>query len=118
MDTYEVIFHPDYAPEFRALGNEVKEALGEVFDLLRETGPELGRPNVDTLHGSKHANMKEIRVLNTWRVAFAFDPERRAIVVCGGDKSGVNQARFYRELIRKADSRYDQWLSGDDAADR
>jgi hypothetical protein len=58
---YEVIFHPDFAPEFRALDTEVKETLGDVFDMLRDYGPELGRPNVDTLIGSSFANMKEIR---------------------------------------------------------
>jgi hypothetical protein len=41
-----------------------------------------------------------------WRVAFAFDPKRRAILLVAGDKSGGSEARFYRELIRKADTRF------------
>jgi hypothetical protein len=56
MDAYEVVFHPDFIAEFRALENEVKEGLGEVFDLLRDKGHTLGRPNVDTLNGSKFKN--------------------------------------------------------------
>lgn len=76
-------------------------------------GPQLGRPRVDTLKGSRHANMKELRfsVANgEWRMAFGFDSRRRAILLVGGDKSGVSEKRFYRELIRKADDRYDAHL--------
>lgn len=64
---------------------------------------------MDTLNGSKHANMKEMRFSaadGEWRVAFAFDPERNAIVVVAGDKSGGSQRRFYKQLIAKADSRF------------
>jgi hypothetical protein len=66
--------------------------------LLEEFGPELGKPHVDTLQGSKYPNMKELRfkaVDGVWRVAFAFDPLRRAIILVAGDKSGVSQKRFY-----------------------
>jgi hypothetical protein len=69
----------------------------------------LGRPRVDTLQGSRYANMKELRFSaagGEWRVAFAFDPRRRAILLVAGDKSGGSQKRFYRELIRKADERF------------
>ena len=72
-------------------------------------GPQLGRPRVNTLKGSRHANMKELRCSaadGEWRLAFAFDPRRRAILLVAGDKSGVGERRFYRELIRKADQRF------------
>jgi len=78
--------------------------------VLEQFGPQLGRPRVDTLSGSRHANMKELRFSaadGEWRVAFAFDPERRAILLVAGDKSGGSEKRFYRELIRKADNRFD-----------
>ena len=42
-----------------------------------------------------------------WRVAFAFDTKRKAILLVAGDKSGVGERRFYREMIRKADDRFD-----------
>jgi hypothetical protein len=64
---------------------------------------------VDTLSGSKFKNMKELRFSSdngVWRVAFAFDTERQAIVLVAGDKSGVSQKRFYKALIDKADARY------------
>jgi hypothetical protein len=58
--------------------------------------------------------MKELRfsaVDGVWRVAFAFDPKRKAILLVAGDKSGVSEKRFYRELIRKADDRFDDHLA-------
>ena len=76
-------------------------------------GPLLGRPHADTLAGSVHANMKELRFVaddGVWRVAFAFDPERKAILLVAGDKSGVAQKRFYKSLIAKADARYAEHL--------
>ena len=68
-----------------------------------------GRSYADTLNGSKHANMKEMRFSaaeGEWRAAFAFDPERKAILLVAGDKSGGSQKRFYKQLIAKADGRY------------
>jgi hypothetical protein len=64
---------------------------------------------VDTLKGSNHTNMKELRFNaddGVWRVAFAFDLKRRAILLIAGYKSGVGEKGFYRELIRKADERF------------
>src|ERR1700690_3416633 len=60
------------------------------------------------------ANMKELRfdaADGVWRFAFAFDPKRRAILLCGGDKSGGSEKRFYRQLIGKADDRFDAHLT-------
>ena len=82
--------------------------------LLEEFRPNLGRPTVDTLKGSKHANMKELRFAwngEVWRVSFAFDPKRQAILLVGGDKGGADQRRFYRRLIALSDERYDSHLA-------
>jgi len=76
---------------------------------LAKFGPSLGRPQVDTLKGSKHANMKELRFNadnGVWRVAFAFDPRRKAILLVSGDKSGSRGKLFYKNLIKKADQRF------------
>lgn len=65
----------------------------------------MGRPRVDTLNGSKRANMKELRfdaADGVWRIAFAFDPKRKAILLVAGDKSGVSEKKFYKALIAKA----------------
>ena len=71
--------------------------------VLAKFGPQLGRPRVDTLKGSRHVNIKELRFSaadGEWRVAFAFDPGRRAILLVAGDKSGGSEKRFYRVWVR------------------
>lgn len=111
---WTVILHDEFDPEFVALDEAVQDELLAMLNLLKETGPQLGRPHADTLSGSRHANMKELRFTaanGVWRVAFAFDPQRKAIVLVAGDKSGVAQKRFYKALIAKADRRYDNHLA-------
>ncbi|MGH7119621.1 MAG: type II toxin-antitoxin system RelE/ParE family toxin [Acetobacteraceae bacterium] len=106
-------FHDDFEPEFLALESAVQDALLAVAKLLADYGPQLGRPYADTLKGSKHANMKELRFEASdgeWRVAFAFDPRRQAILMVAGDKSGGSQKRFYRPLIARADKRFSAHL--------
>jgi hypothetical protein len=81
--------------------------------LLQEFGPQLGRPHVDTMRDSKHANMKELRSRHAghqYRTLFAFDPKQRAILLIGGDKVGQDEARFYKALIKLADTMYDRHL--------
>jgi hypothetical protein len=111
--SWTVEFHADFAVEFMALDGEVQDELAAHVELLKAVGPQLRRPYADTLTGSAHANMKELRfgaADGVWRVAYAFDPDRRAILLVAGDKSGVSQRRFYASLIRKADQRYDAHL--------
>jgi hypothetical protein len=110
---WTVANHDEFDPEFEALPEEAQDELLAVTALLETYGPSLGRPHVDTLAGSKHANMKELRFKaadGVWRVAFAFDPDRRAILLVAGDKAGIGQQRFYKGLIRKADSRFGDHL--------
>ena len=107
---WEVEFHDDFVPEYNRLSEGVQDELLAHVQLLEQFGPQLGRPYVDTLNGSRHANMKELRFDaddGVWRFAFAFDPNRHAIILCGGDKSGGSEKRFYRQLIAKADPRFD-----------
>ena len=104
----------EFKPQFDALHEDVRTEILALSLVLEEFGPQLGRPRVDTLRGSRHANMKELRFSvagGEWRVAFAFDPRRRAILLVAGDKSGGSEKRFYRELIRKADERFDAHLA-------
>ena len=112
--TWEVLFHEEFEPEFDALPEVVQDELLAHGRLLQQFGPQLGRPRADTLNGSCHANMKELRfdaADGVWRVAFAFDPNRKAILLVCGDKSGGSEKRFYRQLIEKADSRLDAHLA-------
>lgn len=106
---WSVEFHALFVTEFDALGEAVQDELLAHVAVLEVYGPQLGRPRVDTLQGSRFSNMKELRFESAggvWRFAFAFDVARRAIVLCGGDKSGVSQKRFYRGLITRADARF------------
>ena len=110
---WTVLYHDAFAPEMEALPEPVQNALLSAVTMLAEIGPQLARPHADTLGGSKHANMKELRFTaddGVWRVAYAFDPVRRGIVLVAGDKAGVAQKRFYKTLIAKADKRFDDHL--------
>lgn len=111
--TWTVLLHDAFEPEFLELVDDVQDEILAHAELLATFGPALGRPHVDTLSGSRHANMKELRFRaadGVWRVAFAFDPERRAILLVAGDKSGGSQSRFYKTLIKTADARFARWL--------
>jgi hypothetical protein len=117
--TWEVRFAPEFKVEFDDLSEAVRDEVLAQSSLLAQLGPQLGRPRVDTLNGSKHANMKELRFSaddGEWRVAFAFDPQRQALLLVGGDKSGGSEKRFYRQLIAKADARFDAHLARTKAA--
>ena len=112
--SWQVVFHDDFEMEFGLLAVAVQDELLAHAILLRDYGPGLGRPTIDTLKGSKHSNMKELRFRRggeVWRVAFAFDPLRQAVLLVAGDKAGSDQRLFYKRLIEKADTRLVQYLS-------
>lgn len=106
---WKVEFYTDFSKEFDKLSEETQDELLAHAGLLEKLGPQLGRPTVDTLKGSSFSNMKELR-FNTsggvWRVAFAFDAKRKAILLIAGNKKGKNQIKFYKDLIKLADSRF------------
>ena len=112
---WTIVFHPEFEPEFDRLDPVVQGELLAQAAVLEAFGPRLGRPRVDTLKNSDHANMKELRFSaadGVWRVAFAFDPRQRAIMLVAGAKQGVSEQRFYRQLIRRADERFARHLAG------
>lgn len=112
--TWMIEFHKAFAEEVVVLDRSVKKQLAVSIKFLEEFGPQLKRPYADTLKGSSYSNMKELRFNSNdgvWRIAYAFDPDRKAILLVGGDKSGVSQKRFYKSLIKKADERFAQYLS-------
>lgn len=112
--TWEVLFHQEFKPEFDEFDEEVQNELLAYATLLSDYGPQLKRPHADTLNGSCYDNMKELRfkIANgVWRIAFAFDPERKAILLVAGNKVGISQKRFYKKLIASADKRFEKHLS-------
>lgn len=111
---WSVRLHDDFDPEFAELPEAVQDEILALMRTLKEYGPKLGRPHADTLNESDHANMKELRFKaagGVWRVTYAFDPKREGVLLAAGDKSGVSERRFYKQLIAKSDVRYASHLA-------
>ncbi len=108
---WNTIFDPDFRVWFYEQEQGLQDEAFAVIRILAESGPTLGRPRVDTLKGSAFNNMKELRIQyqgEPWRILFAFDPLRQAILLVGGNKSGNN--RWYKENIPIAERRYERYL--------
>lgn len=108
---WDVEYTNEFEQWWARLGMEEQISVSASVELLQELGPSLGRPHVDTIHSSKHPNMKELRIQHEgrpYRVLFAFDPRRVGMLLIGGDKTGNN--RWYDEFVPKADEIYDQHL--------
>jgi hypothetical protein len=101
----------EYYEWFESLDEGQQDAVREDIAILERSGPSLGHPFVDTLKGSRHTNMKELRTMHGrrhLRSFFAFDPRRTAILLIGGDKTG--DKRFYQTMIPLADGLLDRYL--------
>ena len=108
---WDVEYTDEFGAWWAALDEDEQESLAASVELLRQLGPTLSRPHADTLQGSKHSNMKELRTQHQGRpirTLFAFDPRRCAILLIGGDKTGDD--RFYDRMIPLADRLYDEHL--------
>jgi hypothetical protein len=108
---WEVEYTDEFCAWWAGLGEGEQESIAAGVELLRQLGPNLGRPHVELLKASKHSNMKELRTQHEGRpirTLFAFDPRRRAILLIGGDKTG--DERFYERMIPAADRLYDEHL--------
>jgi hypothetical protein len=108
---WEVLYTDEFGAWFEALTEDQQDAVIARVDLLEAEGPALGRPTVDTIAGSRHPNMKELRVSKggAIRILFAFDPRRQAVLLIGGDKRGQWQA-WYEKAIPLADDLFDDYL--------
>lgn len=95
---------------YRGLPVPLADAVDSAVELLQQLGPALARPYADTLKQSRHANMKELRIRyrgDAYRVLFAFDPRRTAILLLGGRKA---DRKWYKAAIAGADKLYDEHL--------
>ena len=111
---WKVAFHSQFLEEFQDFPENVQDNIFAKSLLLEAYGPQLGRPHTDVLQGSTFANLKELRLEvkgARWRVAYAFDYRRKAILLSGGNKTGKDQLRFYKQLIQKADRRFKDHLA-------
>jgi hypothetical protein len=106
-----IIFHPAFRDWLYEQSEDVQDSILAGLGLLKQEGPLLGRPYVDTLQGSQYPNLKELRVQHAgepWRILFAFDPIRQAIVLVGGNKTGDKQ--WYKKNIPIAEERFTKHL--------
>ncbi|MFC3907867.1 type II toxin-antitoxin system RelE/ParE family toxin [Legionella dresdenensis] len=96
---WKIIFQEDFDLEFDELSDLVQNECLAHLKVLERFGPELGRPHVDTLKGSKHSNMKELRFNadnGVWRLAFAFDPPVKGFCLF----AAINQGEVKRDFIK------------------
>jgi len=88
-----------------------QEDVAAVVELLEARGPHLPHPFSSGIHGSKHSHMRELRIQHKgrpYRVLYAFDPRRTAILLLGGDKTGNDD--WYKENVPVADLLYDEYI--------
>ncbi len=105
----------EYTDEFDAWWNTLtdgeQETLDAGVDLLIDYGPVLGYPYSSSVHGSRHEHMRELRMQHhgePYRVLYAFDPRRTAVLLIGGKKGG--DKRWYERFVPIADAIYDEHL--------
>jgi hypothetical protein len=109
---WQIIEHVQYTQWFEEQEEGLQDEILAIVGLLKCEGPTLSRPYADTLEASQHSNMKELRIQycgDPWRILFAFDPKRSAILLLGGNKAG--NARWYQENIPIADQRFTEHLN-------
>jgi hypothetical protein len=108
---WEVEFTDEFAVWWESMSLKEQEDVRASVNVLRQRGPSLGRPHVDSVAGSRYPNMKELRTQHAgrpYRTLFVFDPRRVAILLIGGDKTGND--RWYDEFVPLADRIYAEHL--------
>jgi hypothetical protein len=111
IERWNVEITDEYFRWFVTLDESQQEAIRTDIEILEKLGPSLGRPYVDSIKGSKHSNMKELRTMHARRRIrsfLAFDPRRSAILLIGGDKTG--DKKFYDRMLPVADRLLDRYL--------
>jgi hypothetical protein len=103
----------EFAEWYDGLEERHRERVAACVDLLEQMGITLGFPYSSAIEGSDLA-LRELRIQShghAIRVFYAFDPHRDAIVLIGGDKTGVSGDRFYREYIPQAEKILREYLA-------
>lgn len=107
----EVEYTDEFGDWWEGLTEAEQESVAYAVGLLEAKGPTLGHPHSSGVAGSRHSHMRELRVQHEgrpYRVFYAFDPRRNAILLIAGDKTGDD--RFYVRMVPIADSLYDRHL--------
>lgn len=108
---WEVEYTDEFGDWFSAMIETVQDDIDRSVGLLEAKGPQLGFPQSSGISGSRHEHMRELRVQSggdPYRIFYAFDPRRAAILLIGGNKAGYE--RFYETMIPVADRLYDTYL--------
>jgi hypothetical protein len=112
MARWEVEYTDEFGEWWQGLTEAEQESVNAHVRLLQERGPQLGHPHSSGIARSKHRHMRELRIQHRgrpYRVLYAFDPRRTAILLIGGDKTGDD--RWYEEYVPLADRLYDEHLA-------
>lgn len=114
---WNIVVSKTYADWFLTLTDAEQVDVLAMVNVLQFKGPQLGRPYADTLHGSSHIiNLKELRIQHAgkpYRVLYVFDPQRNAVLLCGGRKDGAKSKNFYQRMITIAEREYQNYLTDD-----
>jgi len=108
---WEVEFTDEFGDWWNGLALGEQESVRVKVELLAELGPALTRPHADTIHGSRIANLRELRIQHEgrpYRILYVFDPRRTGVLLIGGDKTG--KPCWYEEFVPKAEAIYEQHL--------
>jgi hypothetical protein len=108
---WEIEFTDEFETWWSGLTPEEQESVDFYVGLLEARGVALDHPYSSKVNQSKHGRMRELRVQHEgrpYRVLYAFDPRRAAILLIGGDKTGNN--RWYEEYVPVADRLYDEHI--------
>lgn len=111
--SWEILISEEYENWFNQLPQKHKIVIATDLEVLCDFGPTLGRPYIDQIKGSKFKNLKELRTKvsgHVYRNLFAFNPDRQAIILTGGNKKGKNQEKFYKHLIAQAETIFEKHL--------
>lgn len=109
---YAVNASEEFETWFFAQEDNLQDRIAAAVGLLEERGPQLGRPHADTLEGSALTNLKELRVQHRgepYRILYAFDPKREALLLIGGNKAG--DKRWYQKIIPTAEAIFARHLA-------
>jgi hypothetical protein len=109
---WKILQTGEFGSWFLTLDSVAKEDIYSAIELLKQEGPALGRPRVDTLQNTNYPNLKELRVQSAgrpFRIIFAFDPKRNSVILIGGNKGNKN---FYKKMIPIAEKLYEEHIKG------
>ena len=110
--TWDVEYTNEFEDWWEELDEDEQVAIAAMVELLEAKGPQLPHPYSSGVNGSRHGHMRELRIQHKgrpYRVLYAFDPCRTAILLLGGDKTGND--RWYEENVPIADKLYDEHLT-------